>query len=69
MRFAASPPKKYVGRACAPFQCWAVYFAAVPVVVIRGILDEVLVKIIGEQIYLWRAVDQEDDVLDTLFDF
>src|SRR5215212_10233688 len=29
-------------------------------------LDEMLVKIAGRQIYLWRAVDSEGEVLDTL---
>lgn len=29
-------------------------------------LDEVFVKINGEQKYLWRAVDQDDNVLDIL---
>jgi putative transposase len=28
-------------------------------------LDEVLVKIIGEQHYLWRAVDHEGEVLES----
>ena len=30
-------------------------------------LDEVFAKINGIQHYLWRAVDQDDDVLDILF--
>lgn len=29
-------------------------------------LDEVFIKINGEQKYLWRAVDQDDNVLDIL---
>ena len=29
-------------------------------------LDECFVKIAGEQVYLWRAVDQEDEVRDIL---
>jgi putative transposase len=29
-------------------------------------LDEVFVRINGNQYYLWRAVDQEGDVLDIL---
>lgn len=29
-------------------------------------LDEVYLKINGEQVYLWRAVDQEGEVLDIL---
>ncbi|MGW1092160.1 IS6 family transposase, partial [Streptomyces sp. NPDC002596] len=31
-----------------------------------GHLDEVFIKINGEQKYLWRAVDQDGDVLDIL---
>jgi putative transposase len=32
----------------------------------RWHLDEVFLKINGEQVYLWRAVDQEGEVLDIL---
>lgn len=31
----------------------------------RGHLDEVFVRIAGQQRYLWRAVDQEGNVLDS----
>ena len=31
----------------------------------RWYLDEMFVKIIGEQHYLWRAVDHEGEVLDS----
>jgi transposase-like protein len=32
----------------------------------RWHLDEMVVRIAGERLYLWRAVDQEGEVLDTL---
>jgi len=31
-----------------------------------GHLDEMVVRIAGRRMYLWRAVDQEDEILDML---
>jgi len=34
----------------------------------RWHLDEMVVRIAGRRMYLWRAVDQEDEILDLLIE-
>ncbi len=52
LRFGAEYTKRIRGRVGRPGDTWH--------------LDEVFIRIKGKQYYLWRAVDQDGDVLDIL---